>query len=113
MLKVSSLVQDALRLILRIPPKLAVDIVCKDLVMSEVRPEKTLEFRPSNWSFFHRATFVLILLLGYHTMQKQGGKRHVVGFIDSGSFKVALTLLTKTVAVQVRISIIEIGKPGL
>lgn len=54
-----------------------------------------------------------MLLLGYHTIQKQGGKRDVVKFSDSSNFKIVFTLLIKVVAVQIRISIIEVREPGL
>ena len=112
MLEVSGPVQDGLRLVLRIPPKLAANTVCKGSVVSEVRPEETLEFSPSKWSLFRGATLMLMPSLGYHTTQKRGSKWDTVGPVGSGGFKVVLTLLTKAVAVQVRIPIIEVGKPG-
>ena len=56
---------------------------------------------------------MLMPSLGHRTMQKQGGKRDTVGPVGSGSFKVVLPLLTKVIAVQVRIPIIEVGEPGL
>ena len=113
MLEVSGPVQDGLRLVLRIPPKLAANTICKGSVVSEVRPEETLEFRPSDWSFFCGATVMLMLSLGHRTTQERGGKWDTVGCIGSGGFKVILTLLTKAVAVQVRISIIKVGEQGL
>ena len=113
MLEVSGPVQDGLRLVLRIPPKLAADTVCKGSVVSEVCSKEALEFRPSDWSLFHGATLVLMPSLGHRTAQKRGGKRDAVGPVGSGGFKVILTLLTKAVAVQVRILIIEVGEPGL
>ena len=105
-------VQDGLRLVLRISPKLAADTVCKGPAVSEVRPEETLKFRPSDWSFFRGATLMLMPSLGHRTAQKRGGKRDAIGPVGSGGFKVVLTLLTKAVAVQVRIPIIEVGEPG-
>ena len=105
-------VQDKLHLVLRIPPKLAADTVYKGLAVSEVRPKETLKFRPSDWSFFRGATLILMPFLGYHIAQKQGGKRDAIGPVGSGGFKVVLTLLTKAVAVQVRIPIIEVGELG-
>ena len=106
MLEVSGPVQDGLCLVLRIPPKLAANTVCKGLVVSEVCLEETLEFRPSDWSLFRGATLMLMSLLGHRTTQKRGGKWDTVRPIGSGGFKVVLTLLTKAVAVQVRIPII-------
>lgn len=53
---------------------------------------------------------MLMLLLNYCTRQKQGGKRDGVRPIGSDGFKLVLTLLTKVVAVQVEIFIIEVGK---
>lgn len=55
---------------------------------------------------------MLVLLMGYRSMQKQGGKKDVVGPAYFGSFKEVLALLTKAVAVQVGISVIDIRKPG-
>ena len=74
MLEVSGPVQDGLPLELRIPPKLAADLVCKSLVVSEVCAKETLELHLSNWSLFRRATFMLIPSLGHRTMQKLGGE---------------------------------------
>ena len=37
----------------------------------------------------------------------------MVRLADSGGVKVVLTLLTKTIAVQVRVHIIKVGEPGL
>ena len=105
-------VEDGFRLVLRIPPKLAANTVCKGSVVSEVCPEETLEFRPSDWSLFRGATLMLMPSLGHRTTQKRGGEWDTVGPVGSGGFKVVLTLLTKAVAVQVRISIIEVGEPG-
>ena len=99
MLEVSGPVQDGLRLVLRIPPKLATNTVCKGSVVSEVRPEETLEFSPSKWSLFRRARFVLMPSLGHRTTQKRGGKGDAIGSVGSSGFKVVLTLLTKAVAV--------------
>ena len=113
MLEVSGPVQDGLRLVLRIPPKLTADIVCKGSVVSKVCAEETLEFRPSDWSLFCEATLMLIPSLGHRTAQKRGSKRDTVGPVGFGGFKVILTLLTKAVAIQVRISIIEVGEPSL
>ena len=56
---------------------------------------------------------MLMPLLGHCTMQKRGGKRDAVEPVGSGGFKVVLTLLTKAVAIQVRIPIIEVGEPGI
>ena len=112
MLEVSGPVQDGLRLVLRIPPKLAANTVCKGSVISEIRPKETLEFRPSDWSLSHEATLMLMPLLGHRTIQKQGGKWDTVGPAGYSGFKVVLTLLTKAIAVQVRISIVEVGEPG-
>ena len=55
---------------------------------------------------------MLMLLLGHRITQKRGGKWDMVGPVGSGSFKVVFTLLTKVVVVQMRIPIIEVGKPG-
>ena len=112
MLEVSGPVQDGLRLVLKIPPKLAADTVWKGLVISEVCAEEILEFRPSDWSFFRGAMLMLMPSLGHRTTQKRGSKRDAVGPVESGGFKMVLTLLTKAIAVQVRISIIEFGEPG-
>ena len=108
----SGLVQDRLPLVLRIPPKLAADTVCKGPAVSEVRSEETLKFRPSDWSFFCGATLMLMPSFGHHTAQKRGGKRDAIGPVGSDGFKVVLTLLTKAVTVQVRIPIIKVGEPG-
>ena len=108
----SSPIQDGLRLILRIPPKLAVDIVSKGPAVSKVRPEETLKFRPSDWCFFRGATLMLMPLLGHRTAQKRGSKKNAIEPVGSGGFEVILTLLTKTVAVQVRSIIIKFGEPG-
>lgn len=51
--------------------------------------------------------------LGYRIAQKRGDKRYIVGPVGSGNVKVILILLTKMVAMQVRTSIIEVGKPDL
>ena len=45
--------------------------------------------------------------------EEQSGKWDVIGPISSGDVKVILTLLTKAVAVQVRVFIIKIGELGL
>ena len=55
---------------------------------------------------------MLMPLLGYRNTQKRGGKKDVIGPVGAGGFKVILTLLTKVVAVQVRIPIIEVEEPG-
>ena len=55
---------------------------------------------------------MLMPSLGHRTAQKRGGKRDAVGPVGSGGFKVVLTLLTKAVAVQVRILIIKVGESG-
>ena len=113
MLEVSGPVQDGLRLVLRIPPKLAADTVCKGSVVSKVCVEETLEFRQSDRSLFRGATIMLMPSLGHRTTQERGGKWDTVGPIGSGGLKVILTLLTKAVAVQMTISIIEVRKTGL
>lgn len=56
---------------------------------------------------------MLISFLGYYSAQKQGGKKDTIGLVGSGSIKLILILLIKVVIVQVKISIIEIRKPGL
>ena len=56
---------------------------------------------------------MLMPSLGHHTMQEQGGKWDKVGPVGFGNFKVVLTLLTKAVVVQIKISIIEVGEPSL
>ena len=56
---------------------------------------------------------MLMPLLGHCIAQKRGSKKDAVGPVGSGGFKVVFTLLTKALAVQVRIPIIEVGKPGL
>ena len=108
MFEVNGQVQDRLCLVLRILPKLVVDTVYKGLVVSEICLEKTFEFRPSDQSFFYRVTIMLILSLGYYTAQKYGGKKYVIGPVDSSNIKIILILLTKVVAVQVKILIIEV-----
>ena len=57
--------------------------------------------------------FILMLLLGHHTTQEQGAKKDAVGLVGFGSVKIILILLTKAVTVQVKISIIRFGEPGL
>ena len=112
MLEVSGPVQDGLRLVLRISPKLTIDTVCKGSIFSKICPEKTLKFCPSNWNFFRRAMFMLMPLLDPYTTKKWSGKKDTIGLIRSGSFKVVFILLTKAVTVQVRIPIIEVGEPA-
>ena len=106
-------VQDRLCLVLRIPPKLSADTVCKSSAVSEVCPEETIKFRLSDWSLFFRATLMLMPLLDHHSAQKQGGKKDAVRPVGFGGFKVVLTLLIKAVAVQVRIPIIQVGESSL
>ena len=102
----SGSVQDKILLVLKILPKLTADTVCKGSVVFKVCPEETLEFRLRKWSLFRRATLMLMPSLGHRTIQKQGGKKDAVGSVGSGVVKVVLTLLTKAVIVQVKISII-------
>lgn len=75
--------------------------------------EEILEFCLSDWSLFYGATLILMPLLSYCTIQKQDGKRDVVRPVSSSDYKVVFILLTKSVAIQVRISIIEFGEPDL
>lgn len=60
--------QNKFFLVLRIPSKLTVDTICKGLVIFEACSEKTLELRLSDWSLFHEVIFMLMQLLGDHTM---------------------------------------------
>lgn len=58
-------------------------------------------------------TFILMSFLNYDTTKKQGGKKDAVGPINPHSFKVIFILLTKVIAVQMRIFIVEIREMGL
>ena len=84
-----------LYLILKIPPKLTADTICKSSVISEVCLEETLEFYPSDWSLFYKAMLILIPLLDYRTIQKQGGKRDAFRPIGPNNFKIVLIFLAK------------------
>lgn len=97
---------------MKILSKLAIDTVCKSLIVFKVYLEEILKFYPSDRGFFYKAMFMLMPFLGHYTMQKQGSTRDVVGPIGSSGFEVVLILLTKAIPVQMRITIIEVRKPG-
>lgn len=101
-------IQEGLHLIPRILSKFTIDIVYKGLILFKVYLEETFEFRLSGQYFFCKGTLILVPSLSHHTMQKQGGKKDVVGPISFGGFKVVCTLLTKSVAIQEKILIIEV-----
>lgn len=51
--------------------------------------------------------------LSHCTVQKQNGKKDAVRPVGPNIFKVIFILLTKAVAVQMKISIVKVGKAGL
>ena len=57
--------------------------------------------------------FLLVPTLYNWPTEERGGKWDAVGPASSGGIKVVLTLLTKAIAVQVRVPIIKAGKHGL
>lgn len=56
---------------------------------------------------------MLMSLLGYHIMQKRGGKKDAIRLACYGGFKVVFALLAKVIAVKMEIFIIEVSKSGL
>ena len=44
--------------------------------------------------------FVLMPLLNYYAVKKQGGKKDLICFISPNDFKIVFTLLAETIVVQ-------------
>lgn len=51
-------------------PKLAKDTISKNLIISQVFLEKIFELSLYHWVFGFKATFIVILLLNYHSVRK-------------------------------------------
>lgn len=113
MLEVSSLVQNRPWLVLRILPKLTADTVYKTRSFPKFVWKKLL-----NSTQVIKASSIKWYLCWYYywvtiLRKKQGSKKNAVGPTSSGSYEVVFTLLTKIVAIQVEVSIIEVETPGL
>lgn len=95
---------------MRVISKFAINIISKNLIILKILLMKIFEFSLYYQIFGFIVTFILILLLNYHFIKEQDGKKDIVRPISPNSFKVILILLTKMVIVYMQVFILEIRK---
>ena len=79
--------------------ELAKNIVSKRLIVSKIFLKKVFELFFCYPIFGFRATFLLMPLLNYCFVEKQGKKRDLIWLVGSNDFKIVFTLLAKTIAI--------------
>ena len=79
--------------------KLAEDIINKNPIISKVYLEKIFEFLPRHQIFDLKTMFLLVLLLNYHSIEKQSSKKDLIRPIGFNGFKIVLTFLVKIIAI--------------
>ena len=79
--------------------KLAEDTISKNPIISKVCLEKILEFSLCHRILGLRATFLLVPLLDYCFVEKQGGKKNLVWPISLGFFEIVFILLAETITI--------------
>ena len=87
-------------LILRDTSELAIDVVSKNSIISKIFLKKVLELRPRYLVLGLKTMLILVPLLDHQPAEKQSGKKDLVRPNSPNNFEVILTLLTKTVAIQ-------------
>ena len=95
-------VSNLFQLVLKIPSKLALGAINKDLGVPKVLLGKVLELKPRNQS----GAFVVTLVLGASeadgATEKCSGKRSTINSYSAKSFEMILTMLTIVVAIHMR-----------
>ena len=75
------------------------DVVSKNSIISKVFLKKILEFFLYHRIFGLKATLLLVLLLKYCLIEKQGGKKDLLQPIGSTGFEMVLILLEETIVI--------------
>ena len=86
---------------LRDTSELAKDAISKSPIISKFRLEKILKFLPRHRILTLGATLLLVPSLDHRPADKRGGKRDLIWPIGLGGFEMVLTLLAKTIAIEV------------
>lgn len=86
-------------LVLKNAFKLTLNAIGKSLVVSKIFSMAILKLGLYHWIFSFEVKFVLIPLLDYCFVEKQGNKRDLIGFVGLSSFETVFTLLAKAVAI--------------
>ena len=108
-------VKDFLKLVLGVPLGLSPIRVYKSLGVTQVPAEERLELGPCDWERSVCVMFLLVLLPAEaDPVPEEGrGKKNLDMPLSSGGSKVVLTLLTKVVAVHVRLLAVYVWGTGL
>ena len=75
------------------------DTISKNLIISKICLKKILEFFLRHWIFGLEAMLLLVLLLNYWLVEKQGGKKDLIWLSVPSNFEIVLILLVETIAI--------------
>ena len=72
--------------------KLAKNIINKSLIVFKIFLKKVLKLLLYHQILSFKATFILMLLLNYHSIKKQDSKKILIELISPSNFEVIFTL---------------------
>ena len=106
-----------LTLVLRVSPKPIPDTFYEALRIAAIFMKEGLEFFPGYNNirpfFLGMPAFVLYLASANAIPKKRGRKRSVILSVGSSCIEIVFALLAKPIAIQIRFSKIQVGKPSL
>ena len=79
--------------------KLAKNVISKNSIISKIFLKEIFKFLPHYCILSLKAIFLLMLLLNYCFVEKQGSKRNLIWPIGHNNFKMILTLLAEAIAI--------------